>query len=104
MDIKDLEMAVKIRAWLVFEGIVRTENLRYKHVGLFSNNMAAVLWTQRRAIVLDLRQQMTRASLLVAAHIAGDLNVLGDIPYRSFGYSKQWNCTNDSDFLSLIKF
>ena len=54
--------------------------------------------------VLSLRQRVARESPLVATHVAGDLNVLGDIPYRFFGYSKQWNCTNDSGFLSLIKF
>ena len=53
-------------------------------------------------IVLALRQRVIRVSLLVAAHVAGDLNVLGDIPSRSFGYSKQWHCTNDSEFLSFI--
>ena len=35
MDINNLEMAVKLLAWLVFEGIIVTENLRYKHFGLF---------------------------------------------------------------------
>ena len=52
--------------------------------------------------VLALRQQVARASPLVAEHVEGDLNVLGDIPYRSFSYSKQCHCTNDSEFLSLI--
>ena len=47
LDIKDLEMAGKFLAWLVLEGLVDTKNLCYKHVGLFSNNMAAVPWTQR---------------------------------------------------------
>ena len=62
--------------------------------------MVAVSWTQREAKkksaaevllirVLDLRQQVERASPLVAAHVSGDLNVLGNIPYSSFGYSKQ---------------
>ena len=45
---------------------------------------------------------MARASPLVAAHIAVDLNVLGNIPSHLFGYSKKWHCTNDSEFLSLI--
>ena len=52
--------------------------------------------------VLDLQQKVPRASPVVAAHVAGDLNVLGDIPSNSFGYSKKWHCTNDSEFLSLI--
>ena len=46
LDINDLEMAGKLLAWLVLEGIVGTKNLRYKNVGLFSDNTAAVLWTQ----------------------------------------------------------
>ena len=93
-------MAGKLLEWLMLEGIVGTKNLRYKHVGLFSNNTAAVSWTQRGAAkksaaaryllrVLDLRQRLARASPLVAAHVAGDLNVLGNIPSRYFGYSKQ---------------
>ena len=28
--------------------------------------------------------------------------MLGDIPSHSFGYSNQWHCTNNSEFLSLI--
>ena len=45
LDINDLEMSVNLLTWLVLEGIVGTKNLRYKHVGLFSDNTAAVLWT-----------------------------------------------------------
>ena len=56
----------------------------------------------RLLIVLALQQQGERASPLVAAHVAEDLNVIGNIPSRSFGYCKQWHCTNDSEFLSLI--
>ena len=43
--INDLEMAGKNLAWLVLEEIVGTETLRYKHVGLFSDNTAVVSWT-----------------------------------------------------------
>ena len=74
-----------------------------------------MLWTQRGAAkksaaagrllrVLALRKQVRRVSPLVDAHVAGDLNVLGDIPSRLFGYSKQWHCTNHSEFISLINF
>ena len=52
--------------------------------------------------VLALQQRVARASLLVAAHVSVDLNVIGDIPSCSFVYSKQFHCTNDSEFLSLI--
>ena len=106
-------MVGKILALLVLEGIVGTKNLRYKYVGLFNNTTAAVSWTKRGAAkkstasgrllrVLALRQQVTRVSPFVDAHEAGYLNVLGDIPSQSFGYPKQWHCTNDSEFLSLI--
>ena len=96
-DINNLEMAGNLLTWLVLKGNVGTENLRYKHVGLFSDNTAAVSGTQREAKinstaaghmlrVLDLQQQVERASSLVAEHVVGDLNVLGDIPSRSIGY------------------
>ena len=49
VDINNLEMAVKTLAWFVLEVIIGTKNLRYKHVGVFSNNMAAVSCTQRGA-------------------------------------------------------
>ena len=101
LDINYLEMAGKLLAWPVLEGIVGTKNLHYKHVGLFSDNMAEVSWKQREAakksasevrllIVLALRQQMARVSPLVSAQLAEYLNVLGDIPSCSFGYSNQW--------------
>ena len=51
-----------------------------------------------------LQQQVARASPLVSDHVTGELNVLGEIPSHSFGYYKQWNCTNDSKFLSLINY
>ena len=90
-------MAGKILARLVLEVIVGTEKLRYKDVGLFSHNMAAVSRTQRGAAkksaaagrllrVLALRQRVARSTTLVAEHVAGDLNVLGNIPCRFFYY------------------
>ena len=106
-------MSGKLLAWLMLEGIVGTKNLRYKHVGLFRYNRAAELWTQTGAAkkyaavghllrFLALRKLVARASQSVADHVAGYLNVLGDIIYRSFSYSKQWHCINDSEFISLI--
>ena len=80
-------------AWIMLEGIVGTENIRYKHVGLLSDNTAAVSWTIRGALkksaaagllfwVLVFRQCVARASLFVVAHLAGEIYVLGDIPSR----------------------
>ena len=42
-----MEMVGKLLEWLVLEGIIGTKNLHYKHVGLFSDNTAAVLWKKR---------------------------------------------------------
>ena len=108
-------MAGKFLAYIILEGKVGTKNHRYKLVGLFIDNTAAVSWIQRgmknnsaaagRLIrVLALQKQVSRASLLVVVHVAGHLNVLGNIPYCSFGYSKQWHCTNDSEFIFLINY
>ena len=80
----------------MLERILGTGNLRYQHVGFSSDNMAAVLWTERGAsknsaaagrliIVIALRQRVARVSPLVAAHGAGYLNVISNIPLRSFG-------------------
>ena len=49
LDINNLELAGKLLAWLVLEGIGGTEKLRYKHVVLLSNKTAALSWTQRGA-------------------------------------------------------
>ena len=106
-------MAGNLLAWLVLEVIVGNKNLRYKHIGLFSDNTAEMSVTQREAEkksaaagcllrVLALRQRVARVSPLVAAHVTGDLNMLGDIPSCSFGHSKQKHCTNNSECLWLI--
>ena len=106
-------MTGKLPAWLVLEGIIGTGNLCYKHVGIFSDNTATLSWTQRGAAknsvaagrllrVLALRKRVARASPLVGAYVSVDLNVHGDIPSFSFGYYKQWHCTNSSKILSLI--
>ena len=49
LDINDMEMARNLLSWLMFEVIVGTKNLFYKHVGLFINNTEAVSWIQRGA-------------------------------------------------------
>ena len=48
LNINNLEMEGKLLTCIALEGIVGTKNLRYKHVGLFSDNTVAVLWTQRK--------------------------------------------------------
>ena len=89
------------------------KKIRYKHAGLFSGNTSSVLWTKKggrkkssakgRLIrVLALRQRLAKSSPLLDVHVAADMNMIGDISSCSFGCSKQWYCTNDSEFLSLI--
>ena len=111
LDINDLEMAGKVLAWLVLEGLV--PNLKHAHVGIFSDNMAAVSWTKRGASrssnvagrllrILGLRQRVNRSSPIVTEHLPGILNVLGDIPSRSYGNKKKWKCKHDADLLTLF--
>ena len=113
LDINNMGMAGKLLACLVLERNVGTKNLCYKHISIFGNNTAAVTWTQRGAAiksaaaecllrVLSIQKQITIASSLIDAHVTGDMNVLGYITSCSFGYSKQWHCTNDFGFISHI--
>ena len=107
----DLEMAAEVLGWLVLEAIVKS--LRWKHVGVWSDNTPTVAWTMRWASkrsaaanrllrILAIRHRENRASPLVARHIAGELNHLGDIPSRSFGYRVEWHFELDNDFLTFF--
>ena len=49
LDINDMEMTGNLLTCPVLQIIVGTKNLRYKNVGLFRNNTAAVLWKRRGA-------------------------------------------------------
>ena len=42
LDINDIEISGKLLAWIMLEGIIGTENLRYKHIGFFSDNTTSV--------------------------------------------------------------
>lgn len=107
----DLEMAAEVLGWLVLEAC--TDTLHWKHVGVCSDNSPTVAWTARWASkrssvanrllrVLAIRHRVQRASPLVARHIAGEENQLGDIPSRSFGYKAEWHFEHDIDFLSYF--
>ena len=52
--------------------------------------------------VLALRKLVAITPPLVDTHVEGYLNLLGEIISLSFGYSKQWHCTNDYEFVSLV--
>ena len=107
----DLEMAAEVLGWLVLEGCVPV--LRWKHVGVWSDNTPTVAWTTRWASrrsaaanrllrILAIRHREKRASPLVARHLAGELNTLGDIPSRSFGYKAEWHFVEDDAFLTFF--
>ena len=110
ITISDLEMAAEVLGFLVLEACTP---LRWKHVGVCSDNTATVAWQRRGASkrsaianrllrVLAIRQRVNRASPLVTRHLAGVRNHLGDIPLRSFGYKAEWHFENDLDFLSFF--
>jgi hypothetical protein len=104
----DLEMARLLLLWLCMEGIA--PDLANKHVVLFSNNSSTVSWVTKMAskkpcIAAQLvRALATRLSVkqscpLTPVHIPGIENALTDIPSRSFGSVKEWECKSDDDLL-----
>jgi hypothetical protein len=107
----DLEMAAILLGWLTLEGIV--PSLRDKHIGIYSENTPSFAWTTKMASkrskvagklirALTLRQLDCMASPLVTLHIAGIINDMADIPSRSFGYKKEWEFKDDSDFANFF--
>ncbi len=107
----DLEMCAELLGWLVLETCTTT--LRWKHVGVWSDNSPTIAWTSRWASkrsaaanrllrVLAICHRENRGSPLVARHLAGIRNRLGDILSRSFGYKDEWHFTSDDAFLSFF--
>ena len=109
----DKEMAGKLLAWLILEGIVGTKKFainmlassavtRHQCCGQKRGGRKKSSAKGRLIRVLALRQRLAKSSPLLDVHVAADMNMIGDISSCSFGCSKQWYCTNDSEFLSLI--
>ena len=104
----DLEMAGILLAWLVREEL---GSLHHHTVALFCDNTPAVAWATKLASkrstiagrlirALAVRQRACHAAPLLTTHIAGDDNLLGDIPSRSFNSTCKWNCPTNKSFLT----
>ena len=107
----DLEMTGVLILWLVME--VVCQPLQGKQVALFSDNSPAVGWTKclasRKSLVakhfvqaLALQIKTNKTCPLTTLHIEGKLNLISDVPSRSFGSTPAWHCTSDKSFLTLF--
>ena len=103
-------MAGVLILWLVMEAVCQPS--QEKRVALFSDNLPAVGWTKRLASckslvtkhfvqALALRIKTNKTCPLTTLHIKGKLNLISDVPSRSFGSTPAWHCTLDESFLTL---
>jgi hypothetical protein len=87
--------------------------LTEKRVTLFSNNSPTVSWVQRMASrsslvaeqlirVLALRFNIQKVCPITTLHIAGDQNLMTDIPSRLFGSEQKWHLKSDTDLLTFF--
>ena len=104
-------MAGYLLLWLCLEGIA--PNLAHKHIALFSDKSPSVSWVTKMASwtsrvaaqlvrALALRLNIQQTCPLTPVHIPGVKNALTDIPLRSFGSVKEWECKSDTKFLTLF--
>ena len=107
----DLEMAGLLFLWLCLEGIA--PDLTHKHIALFSDNSPTVSWVTKMASrkskvaaqlvrALALRLNVKQTCPLTPVHIPGVENALTDIPSRSFGSVREWECKSDTELLTLF--
>ncbi len=107
----DLEMAGLLFLWLVMESVCG--NFQEKQVTLFSDNSPTVGWVRRLATrgslvsahliwALALRLKLKGTCPLTPLHIAGEENLMTDIPSRSFGSEPKWCCKSNHDLLTLF--
>jgi len=89
LTINDLELAGLVLGWLVLEYV--SNDLMYKHIGLFCDNTSAVSWAYkghttmslvagRLLRLLAIRQRTRQTSSLMPMNIAGKDNAMADIP------------------------
>ncbi len=87
--------------------------LTEKRVALFSNNSPTVSWVQRMAPrsslvaeqlirVLALHFNFQKVCPITMLHIAGDQNLMTDIPSQSFGSERQWHFKSDTHLLTFF--
>ncbi len=107
----NLEMAGLLLLWLCLKAIA--PDLAHKHILLFSNNLPTVSWvnnmTSRKSRIaaqlvcaLALHLNIKQTCPLTPVHIPGIENALTDIPLRSFGSVKEWECKTDGELLTLF--
>ena len=109
--LRPLKMAGYLLLWLCMEGMAK--DLCHKCIALFSDNSPSVSWVTKMASrksqvmaqlvrALALRLNIEQTCPLTPVHIPGIKNALTDIPSRSFGSVKEWECKLDTDFLTLF--
>jgi len=97
LTINDLELAGLVLGWLDLEYV--SNDLTYKHIGLFCDNTLAVSWAYKRHTttllvagrllrLLAIHQHTRQKSLLMPMNIAGKDNAMADIPSRAFKSSE----------------
>ncbi len=107
----NLEMAGLLFLWLCLEAIA--QDLAHKHIALFSKNLPTVSWVNRMALqksriaaqlvrALSLRLNIKQTCPLTTVHIPGVEDALMDIPSRSFGSIKEWECKTDNNLLTVF--
>jgi hypothetical protein len=107
----DLEMAGLLLLWLCLEEVA--PDLTHKHIALFSDNSPTVSWVTKMASrkskvaaqlvrALALRLNVKQTCPLTPVHIPGVENALTDIPSRSFGSVREWECKSDTELLTLF--
>jgi len=98
-------------AWLVVEGV--GGDLTEKTVALFGDNTPSISWISKLASkqskvgeqlvqAMALRLKAKKACPVITSHIEGKKNEIADVPSRSFGSNKEWQCETHSQLLSLF--
>jgi hypothetical protein len=111
LTINDLELLAELWGWLILEAL--DVPLRHKQVAIIGDNKSAISWIDRWATrsdgpagallaVLAIRMRANQASPVVPMHLEGKLNILADIPSRSFGYKAEWHCRTHDELLTMF--
>ncbi len=106
-----LKLAGLVILWLMMEHVCGT--LTEKQVALFSNNSPTVSWVERMACRSSLiAEQLIRVFALcfnlqkvcpiTTLHIAGDQNLMTDIPSRLFGSEPKWHFKLENKSLTFF--
>jgi hypothetical protein len=105
LTINDLELAGIALNWLALE-CQSNIPLAFHHIGMFCDNMSAVIWTQklrtssspvagRLLRLIGMCIHARQSSGLTPVHIAGDDNQMSDVISRSFKHGKFFHAQNN---------